>query len=172
MCQYCAVSSLTAGERGQKFDDSVAKIYRQNENVAQLNHDRIHFPVATIERDVEERFGQAQMRHGTDRQKFREALDDAEQNREEVVVQKASELNNLIIATSSWKRRRDRRGSNSFLFQFYGSRGVPKRQFRADYRLRFPSRCVGRLLPIGGVPLRKVARKPRLCGGTEQARPS
>ena len=57
-----------------------------------LDDDRVHLPVRIIERDAHRGFGNAQMRSRTDRQKFGQALNNAQKKRLNIDVQKASAL--------------------------------------------------------------------------------
>src|SRR5579864_6012899 len=91
MSQRRAVTALTAREGRKEFGDTAPEINRQAQDRAQLNHDGIHLPVAIGEADVQQRFREAQMRGGTDRQKFGQAFDNTENEREQVIVQKSSE---------------------------------------------------------------------------------
>ena len=45
-----------------KLYDAVPKIHWQSENGSELDHNRVHFPEAIVQVDVQERFTNAQMR--------------------------------------------------------------------------------------------------------------
>ena len=65
------VAPFASGKRGQKFRDALTEIYGQAGDGAQLDHDRVHFPIAARQADVHQRFGDAQMRGRADGKKFR-----------------------------------------------------------------------------------------------------
>ena len=72
------------GKRRQEFSDAVAEINWQTKNGTELDHDGVHLPIAVGEADMEQSFSDAQMRSGTNRQKFRKAFDNSEQQREQI----------------------------------------------------------------------------------------
>src|SRR5689334_10614691 len=85
-----AVLALTARKRGEEPANARAKINRQAEDGAQLDHDGVHLPERIVQREAEELFRDAQVRRGADRQKFREAFNNAQKNREQIFVQNSS----------------------------------------------------------------------------------
>src|SRR5690348_1521337 len=84
------IAPLAARKRRKKFCDSVPKVDGENENRAELNHNREHFPVWVREKKAHHLFRDSQMSSGADRQKFGEAFDDSQNYRDEVVVQRSS----------------------------------------------------------------------------------
>ena len=87
MRQWIAVAPLALGKRGEKLRDPFAKINWQAKNGAELNHNRIHFPVAARQANVEQRLRNSQVRRRADRQKFRQPLDNSQQQGQYVIVQ-------------------------------------------------------------------------------------
>src|SRR5580658_3832250 len=81
------VALRPGGIRRDETHDPGPKINRQAKNRPDLDHDRKHLPVTIAEVDAEHRLRYAQMRRGTDGQKFRESLDDAENGGKKIVVQ-------------------------------------------------------------------------------------
>jgi hypothetical protein len=74
----CFPITLVAFRKGsQELRDPFTKINRQAKNRAQLNHDRIHLPVAARQAYVEKGFGNPQMRRRADGQKFRQSFNDS-----------------------------------------------------------------------------------------------
>ena len=65
------------GKVRKKPLDAAPEINRQAEDRAELDDDGIHLPVAVGEADVQQQFGDAQVRGRTDGQKFGEAFDNA-----------------------------------------------------------------------------------------------
>ena len=57
-----AIAALSPRERRDERRDAPGKINRQGQNRAQLNHDRIHFPKAVVQIEVEKGFDDAEMR--------------------------------------------------------------------------------------------------------------
>src|SRR5258708_24412173 len=86
-----SVTALAAGKRGEKRGDATAEIYWQAEDCAELNDDGIHLPVAVRQADVQQRLRKPEVRRRTDRQKLRQAFDNPQQYRQQVVVQSSSE---------------------------------------------------------------------------------
>src|SRR4051812_32640980 len=86
MRQCGAVAAFTPGKGRKEFRYAFAKVDRQAEDRAQLDHDRVHLPVAAAEVKSEDLFGDSQMRRRAYRKKFGEAFDDAEESREKVIV--------------------------------------------------------------------------------------
>ena len=78
------------GKVERKVAMRLAEIYRQAKNCAQLDDDGVHLPVAVRQADVQQRFREPQVRGGTDRQKFRQAFYNSQDQRQQVVVQSAS----------------------------------------------------------------------------------
>ncbi len=85
--QNCPVASLALRKCGQKCRDALAKIHWQAQNCPQLNHDRVHLPIAVRQIDVKQRFTDAQMRRRAHRQKLRQSLHDPQQHGQQVVAQ-------------------------------------------------------------------------------------
>ena len=73
------IAANAARKGRQKLADPLAEIDRQAKDCAELDHDRKHLPVAVREVDAEKRFRDAQMRSGTDRKKFGDSFDNAQQ---------------------------------------------------------------------------------------------
>ena len=86
MVQRGAVTGLARGEGADEFEDAPDEEEEERENGAELNDDGVHLPVRIGEVDVEQRLRDPQVRGRADGQKLREALDDAEQDRDDVVV--------------------------------------------------------------------------------------
>ena|SRR5689334_20294511 len=90
MRPHGSVATFTTRKRGEKLGDALAKIDWKAQDGAQLNHDGVHLPVATAETDVKKRLANSQVSCGADGQELRKALDDAEDDREQIVVQDSS----------------------------------------------------------------------------------
>src|SRR5439155_10879988 len=84
------VTIFAMRECAQKLGDPAAKIDGQAQDRAQLNNDCVHLPVSVTQIDVKQGFGNAQVRGRTDRQEFRQTLDNAKNRRKKVVVQYSS----------------------------------------------------------------------------------
>src|SRR5271167_2492391 len=89
MREDCAVAAFALRKCGKEFCNALAEIDWEAEDCAELDDDRIHLPVAVAEIDVEQGFGDAEMSRGADRDEFGKTFDDAEDKRENVVVQDA-----------------------------------------------------------------------------------
>jgi hypothetical protein len=74
----------------KEFDDAFEIKQQQGKNGARLNHDGVHLPIRIVQGDVHERLGYAEVRRGADRQKLGQTFNDAQQDRLNVYVQKAS----------------------------------------------------------------------------------
>ena len=70
MSQDRSVTVLTARKGRDQFQNSPPKKYRQRDDRAELDDDGVHFPEAISEIDIQQRFGDPQMRGRTDRQEF------------------------------------------------------------------------------------------------------
>src|SRR5215475_7237831 len=90
MSQYRTVAVLTLGKRGKELDDAAPKVNRQREDCSELDDYGVHLPISVGKADVKQRFRDTKMSSGADWQKFGEALDDAEDHREQIVVQNPS----------------------------------------------------------------------------------
>ncbi len=114
MSEGGAVSAFAPRKRGKKFGDAFAKKNRQAENGSELNHDGVHLPIAAGEADVEQGFSDAQMRGGADGDEFGDSFDDAEKQRDQVIVQASSR--NYYAFKEFWtsKMRRGRRDNSVF----------------------------------------------------------
>ena len=75
-----AIAAFAFRKCADKLHDPLPKIDRQRQDGAKLNNDGVHFPKAVLKIDAQQRFDDAQMRGRTDRKKFGEPFDDAEQN--------------------------------------------------------------------------------------------
>src|SRR6185312_14302755 len=84
------MSILAPRKGGEKSSNPVAEVHRQAQNGTQLNHDAVHLPVSVGQAEVKNRLRNAQVRGGTDRKKFRESLDDSQDDGQQVVVQASS----------------------------------------------------------------------------------
>ena len=73
-----AVAALALGKASDEADDALEIEQHQREDRAGLDDDGVHLPVRIVQRDLHDRFGDAQMRGGTDGQKLGQALDDAQ----------------------------------------------------------------------------------------------
>src|ERR1700728_4618939 len=92
------VAALAFGERVKELNDAFQVEEQQGEDGACLNHDRIHLPVGIIERNMHQRLRDAEVRRRTDRQKLCQTFNDAEQDRLNIYVQKASGVQLLIAS--------------------------------------------------------------------------
>ena len=70
MGEKVAVPAFSRWKGGEKFQDSIPEINRQRENRSQLNHNRVHFPEAVVQIEMQQCFDDPQMRGRADRQKF------------------------------------------------------------------------------------------------------
>ena len=86
MSKHSPVAALTGGESAEKFEDAIPKINRQRQDRAELDHDRVHLPEAVVQVELEERFDDPEMSGRAHRQKFRQAFDNTEQDRQQKVV--------------------------------------------------------------------------------------
>src|SRR5882762_6246920 len=77
MRKECAVAASAFRKSSQELRDPFTKVNRQAKNRAQLNHDRIHLPVAARQAYVEKGFGNPQMCRRADGQKFRQSFNDS-----------------------------------------------------------------------------------------------
>src|SRR5215470_2926358 len=82
----------------------LAKVNRQGKDRAQLNDDGIHLPVATRQRNMQQRLGDSQMSGGTDRQEFRESFNDTQQNRKKIIAQAASGYAESVLQKKCCRR--------------------------------------------------------------------
>src|SRR5712691_10952860 len=86
--RQCSSVPIFAMRKGaQKFCNSRAKINRKAQDRSQLDHDRVHLPISISEIDVKQRFGNSQVRRGTDGQKFGQTFNDAKHDGQQIVVQ-------------------------------------------------------------------------------------
>ena len=65
-----AIPAFSLRKGTNKLHDAVPKIHWQSENGTELDHNRVHFPEAIVEVDVQERFANAQMRGRAHRKEF------------------------------------------------------------------------------------------------------
>jgi len=100
-----AVAVFSPGKSANEIDDAAEKQDAQRQNCAQLNHDGIHLPVGVIERNFHQRFGDAQVRRRTDRQKLGQAFHNAEQNGLKILVQEPSGVQLFNVAESARRFR-------------------------------------------------------------------
>ena len=99
MSENGAVATLAARKRGKKLRDASAEIDGQTENRAELDDDGVHLPVAAGQRDMEQGFGDAQVRGGADGQEFRETFDDSQDDGQQIVIQASS--SDLVMCQAS-----------------------------------------------------------------------
>ena len=85
-----ASSAVAARKRGNKSFDATPEINRQAQDCAELDDDGIHLPVTVGQADVQEQFGDAQVRRRADREELGETFDNAKDERQQVVVQSSS----------------------------------------------------------------------------------
>src|SRR6516162_9119418 len=85
-----AIASFAARKCAHEFENAAEVEQEQGQNGAGLDDDRVHLPVSVVEVDLHQRFGDAQVRGGTDRKKFGEPLNNAQNGGKDVDVQKAS----------------------------------------------------------------------------------
>src|SRR6202030_2835534 len=83
-------SAITARKRRKKPLDASPEIDGQAEDGTEFDDDGIHLPVTIGEADVEQQFGETQVRGGTDREELGEAFDNAKDQRQQVIVQSSS----------------------------------------------------------------------------------
>ncbi len=62
MIQPGPVAIFTPGKGAQEADDPLEEQQAQRQNCAELNDDRVHFPVRVVERNPHQCFSNAQMR--------------------------------------------------------------------------------------------------------------
>ena len=82
MSQEIAITALAFRKCAEKFQDPFPKINRQRQDCAKLNDDRVHFPKAVSQIEMEQRFDDAQMSGRAHRQKFGQSFNDTEQDRQ------------------------------------------------------------------------------------------
>lgn len=70
MCEDGAIPAFSLRKGTNKPHDAVPKIHWQSENGSELDHNRVHFPEAIVQVDVQQRFTNAQMRGRAHRKKF------------------------------------------------------------------------------------------------------
>jgi hypothetical protein len=85
--QHRAIAPRPLRERGEEPQDPLPEIDRQRQDRAQLDDDGEHLPVAILQIDAQQRFGNAQMRGRAYRQKFGQAFDDAQDQGKKIGVQ-------------------------------------------------------------------------------------
>src|SRR3954452_10592939 len=86
MRQDSPVAPLPPGKGPQKIQDPVPEVHRQRQDRAELNDDGIHLPERIAQGQMKQRFDDAQMRGGTDRQELSYAFNDAENDGQEKIV--------------------------------------------------------------------------------------
>ena len=62
MSEKIAVTPLAFWKRHHEFQDPPPEINRQGEDRTQLDHDRVHFPEAIVQIEMQHRLDQTQMR--------------------------------------------------------------------------------------------------------------
>src|SRR6266446_3626334 len=87
MRQRIAVAPLALWKSGKELCDPFAKINWQAKDGAQLNHDRVHLPVAARQANMEQRLRNSQVRRRANRQEFSQPLDNSQQKGQYVIVQ-------------------------------------------------------------------------------------
>ncbi len=90
MVEPGAVAALAARKGAEELDDPFEIKQQQGKDRSCLDHDRVHLPVRVIQGNLHQRFSDAQMRRGADRQELGQAFHNAQQDRLNVNVQKAS----------------------------------------------------------------------------------
>jgi hypothetical protein len=87
MRERIAVAIFPLRKRTQEFRDSRSKVNWKAQDRAQLNHDRVHLPIAIGQINVQQRFSDSQMGRGTHWQKFCETFNNPQHYRKQIVVQ-------------------------------------------------------------------------------------
>jgi hypothetical protein len=72
-----AVAAFSARKGGKKAGNARAEINGQAKDCAQLDHDGVHLPERIVEMDVQQRFCNAKVRRGADRQKLCKTFNNA-----------------------------------------------------------------------------------------------
>src|ERR1700728_4616770 len=88
-----ASSAVAARKRGNESFDATPEINRQAQDRAELDDDGIHLPVTVGQADVQEQFGDAQVRRRANREELGETFDNAKDERQQVVVKSSSAAN-------------------------------------------------------------------------------
>jgi hypothetical protein len=78
MVEPGAVAVFAAGKGAHEAGDAPQEQKHEGQDGAQLNDDGVHLPVRVVERDLHERFSNAQVCRGADGKEFGEAFHDAE----------------------------------------------------------------------------------------------
>jgi len=92
MVEPVTVAVFALGEGADEVHDAAQKEDHQGQDGAQLDDDGVHLPVGVVERDLHQRFGDAQVRRRADRQKFGQAFHNAQDHRLNVRVQASSRV--------------------------------------------------------------------------------
>src|SRR6267378_665132 len=95
------VAALASRKCGQKFRDALAEINGQNGDRAQLDRNRVHFPITAIQAHIHQRFSNAQMRGRADGQILRQSFNDAKQHGQKIIVQVSSRKDQSVHPISS-----------------------------------------------------------------------
>ena len=78
MVEPVAVAIFALGKGAHETDDAAQEEQQQRQNRAQLNDDGVHLPIGVIQRNLHQRFGDAQVRRRADRKKFGQAFHNAQ----------------------------------------------------------------------------------------------
>src|SRR5215475_11351689 len=81
---------LSMRKRRHEFRNARPEINRKAKNGTELDDDGVHLPVPVGKADVKQSFSNAQVCSRADGQKFRQALDNSQYHRQQIVVQVAS----------------------------------------------------------------------------------
>src|SRR5262245_48587756 len=82
-----SVAALASWKSRKESSNSFPEIDRQAGDCPQLNHNRIHLPIAAGEVDMQQRFAEAQMCRRANGKKLCQTLDNSQQHGQEVVAQ-------------------------------------------------------------------------------------
>src|SRR6267143_2615314 len=101
MRQESPVAAFASWKCGQKFRDALAEINGQNGDRAQLDRNRVHFPITAIQAHIHQRFSNALMRGRADGQILRQSFNDAKQHGQKIIVQVSSRKDQSVHPISS-----------------------------------------------------------------------
>src|SRR5437868_6812445 len=90
MGKEIAVAALAFWKSREEFQDPVPKINRQGQDRAKLNDDGVHLPETIVQVQVKKRFDDTEMAGGADRQKFGQAFNNSQQDRQQKIIHRVS----------------------------------------------------------------------------------
>ena len=80
MVEPVAVAVFALGKAAEEVHNPPQEQQHSARIAPSLDHDRVHLPVGVVQRNLHQRFGDAQMRRRADRQKLGQAFHDAQQD--------------------------------------------------------------------------------------------